>query len=100
MGQKLFPIIMVDHPGDILGHFHVLHLIFPHRHHVRIEQQDVRGHQHRIGVKPHINLMIVALTFFPIGVHRRLVGIAPGSSAPLAVKAIRIVVSSKRFGNV
>ena len=43
---------MVEALRDIARHFQVLNLVAAHRHLVRVEHQDVRGHQHRIENRP------------------------------------------------
>jgi hypothetical protein len=43
---------VIETNGDVAGHLHMLFLILAHRHHLRLIEQDIRGHQHRIGKQP------------------------------------------------
>ena len=50
MGQhEGIAVYAVEALGDIAGQLHMLALILAHRHQIRLVQQDVGGHQHRIG---------------------------------------------------
>ena len=35
----------------------MLHLVDPHRNHIRLIQQDIRRHQHRVGKEPRIDIV-------------------------------------------
>ena len=54
-GEELAAVAeqMIEALGNVTGHFHMLDLVTPHRHLVRVEHQDVRRHQHRIAVQAH-----------------------------------------------
>ena len=52
---------LVELDRDVARDFEVLLLVLAHRHDVRVEEQDVRGHQHRIGEQAVIDRAFVAI---------------------------------------
>ena len=72
--KKLVPVNVVEALTKRARHFDVLHLIAAHRHLVRIEDQDVGGHQHRVHEQPGADAGIVVLTLGAVFIHRRFVG--------------------------
>ena len=64
---------MIKSLGNIAGHLDVLDLVSPDRHAMRIEDQDVRRHQNRIGEEPHRRSKIGILTRCLIRLHGCLV---------------------------
>ena len=65
---------VVETLADVAGHLHVLHLVAADRDLVRVEHQDVRGHQHRIAVEAHGHAGVRVFAGLDIAVHRGLVG--------------------------
>jgi len=53
----------------------VLNLVAANRHLVRVEHQDVRGHQHRVAEQPHGDAGIRVFTLLDVLLHRGLVGV-------------------------
>ena len=47
--RKDFAVLIVEFDRDVSGDFEVLLLILADRHQIALVDQDVRGHQHRIG---------------------------------------------------
>ena len=56
--------IIVEFLGDVARQFQMLLLVLAHRHMRRLVDQDVGGHQHRIGVKPDAGAFLVLAGFF------------------------------------
>jgi len=65
----------VEGRPDLTGDLHVLLLVEPDRHHVGGQQQDVRGHQHRVAEDPAGDAVVVGPARGTVGGHRRLVGV-------------------------
>jgi hypothetical protein len=65
----------VEGRPDLAGDLHVLLLVEPDRHHVGGQQQDVRGHQHRVAERPPGDAVVVGPARVAVGGHRRLVGV-------------------------
>ena len=47
--EDLDAVLVVEVAGHVAGHFQVLHLVLAHRHDVRAVDEDVGGHQGRVG---------------------------------------------------
>ncbi len=65
----------VEGSPDLTGDLHVLSLVEPDRHHLRGEEQDVGGHQHRVGEDAAVDALVVRPAGGAVGGHRRLVGV-------------------------
>lgn len=65
---------MIETLREIACHFDVLDLVAPDRHLVRVEDQDIGRHQHRIHEQACGNAGILVLAIGAVPVHRRLVG--------------------------
>ncbi|MCY1400374.1 hypothetical protein D9M71_154540 [compost metagenome] len=76
-GEELFALAkkMVEALADVPRHFHVLDLVATDRHLVRVEHQDVRGHQHRVAVQAHGDAGVRVFAGLDVLVHRSLVGV-------------------------
>ena len=57
----MLAVQVVEALAEIARHLDVLDLVAADRHLVRIEQQDVRGHQHRVHEQPGGDAGIVVL---------------------------------------
>ena len=55
--------VIVEFLGDVARQLQMLLLVFAHRHMGRLVNQDVGGHQHRIGVEPHAGAFLVLAGF-------------------------------------
>ena len=66
---------MVEAWREIARHLDVLHLVAAHRHLVRVEQQDVGGHQHRVHVQAGGDARILVLARIAVAVGRGLVSV-------------------------
>ena len=65
---------MIETLRNVARHFNVLYLIAPDRHLVRLEHQDVGGHQHRVHKQTRADLGIGLLLCGGVLIDRRLVG--------------------------
>ncbi len=74
-GEVLAPVDMVEALAEIAGHLDVLDLVAAHRDLMRVEEQDVGGHQHRIHEQSGGDAGIGVLAIGDVPVHRRLVGV-------------------------
>src|SRR5690606_19375671 len=62
------------YPTLFRSHLDVLDLVAAHRHQLRLEHQDVGGHQHRVHEQAGGDARIRVLARLDVPVHRRLVG--------------------------
>ena len=65
---------MVEALAKIARHFDVLHLVAPHRYFVRVENQDIGGHQHRVHKQARRDTHIVIFTFGTVFIDSGFVG--------------------------
>ena len=72
--RERLTVVVVEALRDIPRHLHVLNLVTSDRHFVCIKDQDIRGHQNRIGKQPHRDAKIGVVARRLVGLHRRLVG--------------------------
>jgi hypothetical protein len=72
--HEVLAVDVVEALGEIARHLDVLDLVAAHRHLVRVEDQDVGGHQHRVHEQAGADAGIVVLALGAVLVHRRLVG--------------------------
>ena len=73
--ETLLPIDEIEALGNINRHFHMLKLVISHRNVVRIEEQDVRRHQDRIGIEAHVYPVVRIPARFGIGLKHGFVGV-------------------------
>ena len=56
-----FPVNAVEPLGDITGDLHMLLLVLADRYEIRLIEQDIRGHQDRIGKEARIDIVFMLL---------------------------------------
>ena len=90
---------MIEALCNIPSHLHVLNLISPDRHFMRIEYEDVCGHQYRIGKQPHSHSEIWVLPGHFVGLHCGLIGMR-SIHKTLGSRATQYPTELGNFGDV
>ena len=79
--QQILAVEVVEAGGHVARHFDMLDLVAAHGHFLRLEHQDVGGHQHRVHEKSRRHTFVRLLPRFGILVLRGLVGVRPVEQA-------------------